>query len=67
VGHSLRGTLSSSGVRIIMTTALDGVKNVVDSFQSLCDAYLFKPIDTGKLREHIRTLNLLQVEFSPEE
>jgi DNA-binding response OmpR family regulator len=50
-----------------MTTALDGVKNVVDSFQSLCDAYLFKPIDTGKLREHIRTLNLLQVEFSPEE
>ncbi len=53
------GTLSTSGVKIIMTTALDDVKNVVESFQSLCDAYLFKPIDTGKLREHIRMLNLL--------
>src|ERR1700728_2913498 len=44
-----RGTLSTHGVKIIMTTALDDVKNVVQSFKLLCDAYLFKPIDTGKL------------------
>lgn len=52
------GTLSSNGVKIIMTTALDDVKSVVQSFKSLCDAYLFKPIDTGKLFTHIRDLHL---------
>jgi two-component system chemotaxis response regulator CheY len=53
------GTLSSSGVKIIMTTAVDDVKSVVKSFKSLCDAYLFKPIDTQKLLIHIRELHLV--------
>ena len=53
------GTLSTDGVKIIMTTALDDVKNVVESFQALCDAYLFKPIDKGTLLGHIRELHLL--------
>lgn len=53
------GTLSSNGVKIIMTTALDDVKNVVQSFNSLCDAYVFKPIDTGKLLGHIKDLHLV--------
>jgi len=53
------GTLSTTGAKIIMTTALDDVKNVVQSFQALCDAYLFKPIDTGKLLGHIRDLHLV--------
>ncbi|MFY9978728.1 MAG: response regulator [Candidatus Sulfotelmatobacter sp.] len=56
------GIISSNGAKIIMTTALDDVKNVVQSFRSLCDAYLFKPVDTGKLRDHIRTLDLLSGE-----
>src|ERR1039457_5462592 len=53
------GTLSTEGVKIIMTTALDDVKNVVQSFKSLCDAYLFKPIDTGKLLAHLREFDLV--------
>ena len=53
------GTLSSNGVKIIMTTALDDVKNVMQSFNSLCDAYLFKPIDSGKLLAHLRELRLV--------
>ncbi len=53
------GTLSTAGVKIIMTTALDDVKNVVKSFKSLCDAYVFKPIDTGKLLGHIKELHLV--------
>jgi two-component system chemotaxis response regulator CheY len=53
------GTLSTQGVKIIMTTALDDVKNVVQSFKSLCDAYLFKPIDTGKLLAHLREFDLV--------
>jgi two-component system chemotaxis response regulator CheY len=53
------GTLSTRGAKIIMTTALDDVKNVVQSFKSLCDACLFKPIDTGKLLGHIKDLHLV--------
>ena len=53
------GTTSSNGVKIIMTTALDDVKSVVESFRALCDAYLFKPIDAGKLLTHIRNLHLV--------
>jgi len=54
-----KGTLSTNGAKIIMTTALDDVKNVVQSFQSLCDAYLFKPIDTGKLLGHLKEFHLV--------
>ncbi|HXY77272.1 MAG TPA: response regulator [Candidatus Acidoferrales bacterium] len=53
------GTLSTHGVKIIMTTALDDVRNVVQSYKSLCDAYLFKPIDTGKLLANLRDLCLV--------
>jgi len=53
------GTLSTNGVKIIMTTALGDPKNVVQSFKSLCDAYLFKPIDTGKLLGHMREMRLI--------
>lgn len=53
------GTSSTHGAKIIMTTALDDVKNVVESFKSLCDAYVFKPIDTGKLLGHIKEFHLV--------
>ena len=53
------GTLSTEGVKIIMTTALDDVKNVVESFKALCDAYLFKPIDMEMLLGHLRDLHLV--------
>jgi two-component system chemotaxis response regulator CheY len=53
------GTFSTHGAKIIMTTALDDVKNVMQSFAALCDAYVFKPIDTGKLLGHIKDLHLV--------
>jgi two-component system chemotaxis response regulator CheY len=53
------GTLSTDGAKIIMTTALDDVTNVVESFQLLCDAYLFKPIETAKLLGHMRSFHLI--------
>jgi len=53
------GTLSTSGVKIIMVTAMDEVKDVVTSFKSLCDGYLFKPVDSAKLRQHLKTLALI--------
>ena len=53
------GILSSSGVKIIMVTALDDVKNVTSSFRSLCDAYVFKPVDTGQLLNQLKSLSLV--------
>ncbi len=53
------GKLSTFGVKIIMTTALDDPNNVFRSFEALCDAYLFKPIDTRKLLGHIKDLQLI--------
>jgi|SRR5271166_234819 len=57
--EQVRGTSSTHGAKIIMTTALDDVENVVEAFKSLCDAYVFKPIDTGKLLGHMKSLNLI--------
>ena len=55
-GH---GVLSTWGVKIIMTTALDGVKDVSQSYMELCDAYLVKPIDLSKLLRHMRCFQLV--------
>ena len=53
------GTLSSSGVKIIMITALDDVKNVFTSFGALCDAYVVKPLDTAQLLHQLKSLALV--------
>ena len=53
------GTPPTKRVKIIMTTALGDVKDVVESFMGLCDAYVFKPVDKGKLLGHIRDLCLV--------
>src|SRR6476646_10458400 len=46
-----RGIISSQGSKIFMTTALDQMKNVIQAFYGLCDAYLYKPIEKAKLLE----------------
>jgi len=53
------GITSSRGSKIIMTTALDQVKNVLDAFHGLCDAYLFKPIHKAQLLEQARSFGLI--------
>lgn len=53
------GTMSTEGAKIIMTTGLNEVKGVMESFQALCDAYLVKPIDTGKLIAQIHDFHLI--------
>jgi two-component system chemotaxis response regulator CheY len=55
-----RGILSSKAAKIIMTTALDDMKDVIRSFQQLCDAYLFKPINLADLRNHLASFGLIQ-------
>ena len=54
-----RGILSSFGAKVFMTTALDGVRNVAEAFESLCDIYLLKPVEKPKLLAELRGLNLI--------
>ena len=55
-----RGVHSTHGVKIIMTTAVTDIKEVIQSFRELCDAYLFKPIDTAKLLGELKTFHLVK-------
>jgi len=58
--EEVSGVLSTCGAKIIMVTALDDMKNVMASFKALCDAYIFKPVDTAQLLDHLRSLSLVQ-------
>jgi two-component system, chemotaxis family, chemotaxis protein CheY len=55
-----RGTLSTSGAKIIMTTAVDDVKEVILCFKELCDAYLMKPIDLADLVGQMKACKLVK-------
>jgi len=50
---------SGAAVKVFMTTALTGVKDVVTGFENLCDAYLFKPIEADKLLGELRKYGLI--------
>lgn len=54
-----RGLPDSELVKIIMTTALNEPETVFNCFDSGCEAYAAKPIDTDKLLEAIKRLGLL--------
>ncbi|MEW5814115.1 MAG: response regulator [Spirochaetota bacterium] len=54
-----KGVLGFRGVKIIMTTALNDPKNIMDAFKSQCEAYVPKPISKQKLLEEIKALGLL--------
>ncbi len=53
------GILLPHGAKIVMTTALDDLKNVGAAYHSLCDAYLTKPIHKAKLLEELHKLMLI--------
>ena len=54
------GVLSTYGAKIIMTTAVDEVKEIVQCFKDLCDAYIIKPIDLAELLRQMQSLHLVQ-------
>ena len=53
------GTLSTSGVKIVMTTALNDLKNVSKAYSNLCDGYLTKPIDKVRIVQELRKHGLI--------
>jgi len=54
------GVNPTRGVKIIMTTALTDMKEIIRSFQELCDAYLFKPVDTAELLSKLKSFRLVE-------
>ena len=52
------GIFSSSGAKIVMTTAVEEIKEVIHCFQELCDAYLMKPIDLAQLLSLMKSYQL---------
>jgi two-component system chemotaxis response regulator CheY len=54
-----RGVLPTYGARIIMTTTVDDVREVILCFKELCDEYLMKPIDLAKLLAFMKSYGLV--------
>lgn len=50
---------ASSRVKIIMTTALNDKKTVMESYELGCEAYAWKPLDFDKIKEVMKTLKLI--------
>ncbi len=53
--------------KIIMTTALSNETDVLRALKSGCDAYLIKPIDSSKLREHIKNFGFVRKDAGSED
>jgi two-component system chemotaxis response regulator CheY len=54
------GILAKSGAKIIMTTAVDDLKEVMRCFEEFCDAYLMKPINLANLLRQMKAYRLIQ-------
>jgi two-component system chemotaxis response regulator CheY len=54
------GIPSTFGSKIIMTTAVEDMKEVIRCFNELCDGYLMKPIDLNQLRAQMKSCQLIQ-------
>jgi two-component system, chemotaxis family, chemotaxis protein CheY len=54
-----KGILSSDGAKIIMTTALSDMKNVITAYSGLADGYMVKPIDKAMLLDQVRKFKLI--------
>jgi two-component system chemotaxis response regulator CheY len=58
--EAAQGILSPSSVKIVMTTAMNDISEVMQCFRELCDAYLVKPIDLSELLKHARAYGLVE-------
>ncbi|MEW6217910.1 MAG: response regulator [Thermodesulfobacteriota bacterium] len=55
-----RGIGGRALVKVVMTTALDDAKNIMQAFmQGHCEGYLVKPIDRKRLRDELARLGLI--------
>ncbi|HOM01374.1 MAG TPA: response regulator [Acetivibrio sp.] len=54
-----KGIEGDNRVKVIMTTALNDTTNVYTAFESGCEAYAAKPIDTEKFAEVLKKIGLV--------
>lgn len=54
-----RGIRSRQGAKIVMTTSLGDMRNVMQAYSNLCDGYLVKPIDKGQLLQELKKHGLI--------
>ncbi len=54
-----RGIAPTRGCKIIMTTAVSDVREVMHCFGELCDGYMVKPIDLERLLTQVQSYGLL--------
>lgn len=54
-----RGTVAGYGVKIFMTTAVRDLREVIQCYGELCDAYLVKPIDLSVLLTKMKSYDLV--------
>lgn len=54
-----KGIEAGAKAKIIMTTALNDKKTVVEAYDSGCEAYAWKPIDLEKLKQVLQKLGLV--------
>ncbi len=47
------------GAKVIMVTALNDKKHILQAFKDQCEAYIVKPIDQKKLVDQLKTLQLI--------
>lgn len=57
--ESEKGIHGLKGVKVIMTTALDDNRNILDAFKTGCEGYLVKPLDDDKLEKLLEKLGLV--------
>ncbi len=48
-----KGIFSEGQITIVMTTAVDGVSNIIEAFKNLCDGYLTKPLSKQRLETEL--------------
>ena len=54
------GIQEPNALKVIMVTAMEDFENISQAFESgSCEAYLTKPVDEGKLLEHLSELELI--------
>lgn len=55
-----KGIGNANRVKIIMTTAINDRKTVMESYDSGCEAYAWKPIDLDKFKDVLVKLGLIE-------
>jgi len=50
------GIQGLDGVKVLMITALDDYKNIMDAFRNQCEGYVVKPIDRAKVNAQMTAL-----------